>query len=223
MVALRPDWETTVCRVVVSISWLVNTRVWYAPVNHSGHFKTSELKNHWMINSDFLRIRCDGPKRARDSFTAFDTIFVSRLDQNSIVWVWDDVSNSGMKVCQPYLEQKDSFKPKRACLFTSGKEERGTRKGNQKLKMGWKQRKGMYYRAGYTVGSHFHFHLPVPWLSNLQGLSPLRSKDILQVDLSLLGISHFVPWESEVFSACSVCHEMLRRSRADATAVKAWH
>ena len=128
-----------------------------------------------------------------------------------------------MKVFQPYLEQKDSSKPKRACLFTSGKEERGTRKGNQKLKMGWKQRKGMYYRAGYTVGSHFHFHLPVPWLSNLQGLSPLRSKDISQVDLSLLGIGHFVPWESEVFSACSVCHEMLRRSRADTTAVKAWH
>ena len=54
-------------------------------------------------------------------------------------------------------------------------------------------------------------------------MSPLRSKDILQVDLSLLGIGHFVPWESEVFSACGVCREMLRRSRADTTAVKAWH
>ena len=89
--------------------------------------------------------------------------------------------------------------------------------------MGWKQKKGMYCRASYTVGSHFSFPPPVPWLSNLQGRSPLRSRDILQVDLSLLGIGHFVPWESEVFSACGVCREMLRRSRADTTAVNAWH
>ena len=93
LVALRPDWETTVCRVVVSISWLMNTRVLYAPVNHSGPFKTSELKNHWMINGGFLWRRCVSPKRASKSlrplptFLCQDKIKLRQFLSEMMFWV----------------------------------------------------------------------------------------------------------------------------------------